>query len=401
MPGKFDRDRAADMERLLEQTMRAELGPPTAECLDAERLAAWSDGALSAIEGFDVEQHLSTCERCQAMLAAFVRVTGEAPEAAVVLPFWRRPATRWIAPVAAAAAAAGVIWFVMPRSATGPVPTTQMARVEQQPQGPAAESTSGPGAASNATDSTTKARERAATGAAREQPSAPAARRPADGTAATDVTMRGRADERSQNMAPPEPTSATAASKAAPAASSSSMPAVGPVESSQHVTVTAEVTPVQTASSRVTAAPPMTLAARPAGGVIEINPRSMTTARAQADAAAGVVRETPARTRWQIRPDGTVVRIVGDAGTPEPVTLSPPARVIAGDAASPSECWLIGPAGTVWLSTDGLHFDRVTPPASAELRTIVATSGRQATVATNDGRRFVTTDAGATWRALP
>lgn len=392
MPGKFDRDRATDMERLLEQTIRAErsgMTAPTADCLDAERLAAWSDGALSAIDGFDVEEHLSTCPRCQAMLAAYVRISGAAPEAAVVLPFWRRPPMRWIAPLAATAAAA-VIWFVMPRSATGPVPTTQMARVEQQPQGPAAESTSGPGTATDATDSTTKARERAATDVAREQPSAPTARRPSAGTAATDVTMRGRVDERPQNMARPEPPAV-----ASPAAKT-------PSESSQEVTVTAEVTPVQTASSRLTAAPssPPALAVRPAGGVIEIIPRAMA-ARAQADAAAGIIRESPARTRWQIRPDGTVVRIVGDAGTPEPVTLSPPARVIAGDAASPSECWLVGLAGAVWRSTDGLRFDRVTPPTSADLRTIVATSGRQATVATNDGRRFVTTDAGATWRTLP
>ena len=357
------------MERLLAQTMSAEqsdVAPPTPECLDAERLAAWSDGALSAIEGFDVEQHLSTCTRCQTMLAAYVRITGAEPEAAVVLPFLRRPAVRWIVPIIAAAAA-GVIWFVLPRSWSEPVPATQMARVEQQTPGPIAESTPRVSTPSGVADNTTKERDVAATGELRGQPDSAVASKAAGG--------------------PVSPT-----------------PAAASVESPREVTVTAEVTPVQAASSsRTTALAPPALAARPAMGVVEIVPRSMgvpTAARAQADAASAV-QESTVRTRWQIRPNGTVVRILGDAGTPELVTLSAPTPVTAGDAASPFECWLIGAASAMWRSTDGLHFERVTSPVDADLRTIIATSARQATVTTTDGRRFVTTDAGLTWRSLP
>ena len=50
---------------------------PNSTCIDAETLAAWSDGALSVGEAAEVELHLSNCARCQAVLAAFVRTSEE------------------------------------------------------------------------------------------------------------------------------------------------------------------------------------------------------------------------------------------------------------------------------------------------------------------------------------
>ena len=83
-------------------------------CVDAETLAAWADAGLSGPDAARVELHLSNCERCQEVLAAFVR---SEPVAAVVLPFWSRRPVRWgAATLAAAAAVVLMVWTQRPAS---------------------------------------------------------------------------------------------------------------------------------------------------------------------------------------------------------------------------------------------------------------------------------------------
>jgi photosystem II stability/assembly factor-like uncharacterized protein len=60
-------------------------------------------------------------------------------------------------------------------------------------------------------------------------------------------------------------------------------------------------------------------------------------------------------------------------------------------------CWLVGRSGAVLVTTDGTRFSRVSAPAPADFVSVSATDARNATVATADGRRFRTTDQGATW----
>jgi len=84
--------------------------------IDAETLAAWADRGLPAQVAADVEMHLSNCERCQEVLAAFAR---SAPAATVVIPFWARRPVRWTAAGLAAAAAL----FLIVR--TGQTPAVQ------------------------------------------------------------------------------------------------------------------------------------------------------------------------------------------------------------------------------------------------------------------------------------
>jgi photosystem II stability/assembly factor-like uncharacterized protein len=87
-----------------------------------------------------------------------------------------------------------------------------------------------------------------------------------------------------------------------------------------------------------------------------------------------------------------------DAGTSwQPITIDPPTLRITNGSASPTACWLVGRDGVVLLSTDGTNFTRVTPPAPVDLASITATSPREATVRTSDGRTFLTTDGGQTW----
>ena len=135
--------------------------------VDAETLAAWADGGLTPDAAREVETHLSSCAPCQAMAAAFARAAPESPAAlalqpapavlvtpvaqsaasptaepaspaaplapatppasptpagapAIVVPLtprraWRAP--RWVVPAMGAAAAAALIWTLLPRRA--------------------------------------------------------------------------------------------------------------------------------------------------------------------------------------------------------------------------------------------------------------------------------------------
>jgi hypothetical protein len=83
--------------------------------VQAEALAAWSEGRLSVSAAATVEAHLSTCALCQETLAVFARTDVESgfsrisPERSGFSWFrWR-----WAVPVAAAATAAA-IWVAVP-----------------------------------------------------------------------------------------------------------------------------------------------------------------------------------------------------------------------------------------------------------------------------------------------
>src|SRR6188508_364301 len=96
--------------------MRDALSGPTTACIEAETLAAWADGALSAREGERVEAHVSSCADCQAFAAAFARSLPEPSSAAgsVVPGFWTPWRLGWIAAVGATAVAV-TVWISLPR----------------------------------------------------------------------------------------------------------------------------------------------------------------------------------------------------------------------------------------------------------------------------------------------
>jgi len=109
--------------------------------------------------------------------------------------------------------------------------------------------------------------------------------------------------------------------------------------------------------------------------------------------------------RWRLRggspapPLSTALleRSKDEGVTWEAVALPPQTTMLSGGSAPTNTvCWLVGRAGTVLLSTDGMVFRQVTKPAEADLASVRATDARSATVRTTDGRTFVTTD-GVTW----
>src|SRR5262245_38978962 len=109
-------DRDASMERLLREVMRttsADVRSPS-DCLDAETLAAWSEGALGDPQRALAEAHASQCSRCQALLAAMART---APPVTTSSPSrWRWWMTMLVPAVAGAAAVS--LWFAVDQRST-------------------------------------------------------------------------------------------------------------------------------------------------------------------------------------------------------------------------------------------------------------------------------------------
>jgi hypothetical protein len=105
--------------------MRRAGGPRSSACLEAETLAAWSEGTLPASETVAIERHVADCARCQALVAVFAKtehVTAAAPPQ-------RAWSLRWFLPLAAGTAAvATLIWIGRPD--TPATPASQSARVE-------------------------------------------------------------------------------------------------------------------------------------------------------------------------------------------------------------------------------------------------------------------------------
>jgi photosystem II stability/assembly factor-like uncharacterized protein len=101
---------------------------------------------------------------------------------------------------------------------------------------------------------------------------------------------------------------------------------------------------------------------------------------------------------WRIA-GGRVMETSGDGGTTWSTryTADQNVALTAGSAPSPSIVWIVGRSGLVLVTTDARTFRRTPFPETADLVAVTAVDARRATVATADGRRFATADAGATW----
>ena len=139
MNSKTDRDGAID--DMLRATLRADAARATVsdECIDAETIAAWSDGALPAASAARIETHLSRCSHCQALLAALVR--SAPPTTAPSRSIWQRWQLRWVVPIAAAASALA-LWIAIPSDRREAAP--QIAALEDSRQQPATSSPAPP-----------------------------------------------------------------------------------------------------------------------------------------------------------------------------------------------------------------------------------------------------------------
>ena len=102
-------------------------------------------------------------------------------------------------------------------------------------------------------------------------------------------------------------------------------------------------------------------------------------------------------TRWRVIGAGQVERTTTGGAQWVRAALPESATLIGGSSPSPSVCWLVGRAGAIYVTTDGLRFVRVPFRDRTDFVSIQATDGRRATVITIDGRTLRTEDQGANW----
>jgi hypothetical protein len=391
-------------DHLLRETLKAPAPEPPDGCLDAGVLAAWFEGTVDPVERAAAEAHAADCSRCQAVLAAMVRIE----PAIESRPGWRSPAFGWLVPITVAAAA--LVIFIRPywpRVAPD---------VAVQQRAPAA--IGAPAALPPESQAARTAERDALASATTPAPAARPGMRQAAKTEAKD-------DARKENALAKRWSEAAAE---APASSAAPTPFVNAAPLKDRVGVPVDESALQKAGSAAAATPAPPAVSQPAPGVAGASPSVVETApalpsedRSRADGMAGkaltesvalnartsvarsqqplvLVQAAGGSTRWRIIQPGSVQHS-NDAGASwETQSAGVTAIISSGVAPSASVCWLVGKAGIVLLSADGRSWRRVPFPHSVDLTSVVATDANTATVTTASGQKFTTTDGGKSWR---
>ena len=329
-------------DRLLERTSRADREGPHESCLDAETLAAWADGSLTAHERALAETHAADCERCLTVLASIARTSP--PPVTAQRPSWL--SVRWLVPLTTAAVAIAA-WMVV----QGPPLDRQVQRSEApavdavKPSAPGSDAERDAGAANRV-----EALQKKADAPARVNPKEKEQEESRRANASGSRKQTAASDKLAAATRRPVETPPAAAS---PSASTLSR--------------------LELKDERVT---PQTRAFAQAPNVIaspDPNVRWRVTARL-------VERSTDGGRTWQAQSTGTDIDL------------------LSGASPSPTVCWIVGRGGLVLLSTDGATWRRVDfPDRTVDLAGVVATSALEATVTTASGRSYRTSDAGRTW----
>jgi hypothetical protein len=387
-------DQDAAMERWLREALAARDRTAASECLDAETLAAWSEGALGGSERSFAEAHAARCARCQAMLAAMARSVPEQPVPSSAIRKW----VLMLSP-AVAAAAAVALWFAVERrptitlpQPTSPAPSESAASAPQVQTAPTA-----PAAGFEAKAEADKEAERPSSSQVRRKGQA----LPIDRVAST------RQEAAKASTASPSPAPAAPASPPAPPAP---LPSVAEAVAVQNTVVQAQTPQVQTPQGQTaqTQQPSTDLQTVPRAAPEpkrQSDPRFRAAARA--DGLRDEVREgldlvsivSPGgAVRWRVL-RGRIVEHSSDGGAnwATQYTATDNAVLLSGAAPSSTVAWLVGRAGMVLVTTDGRTWQRVGFPEAVDLVIVTATDARTATVTTADKRTFVTTNSGQTW----
>jgi hypothetical protein len=339
-------------DEAIDRLLRASLGGPNAmsagtDCLDGETVAAWMEGRLSTSDVSAAEAHAAKCGRCQALLAAFARTEPTPPVRESLFERWR---LRWLVPITAAAAAV-VLYVVVPRRDA----VLEMQRAQE-----------------SVAVSESAAEPPAATGRAPESVS--------DANAGNQGQSKAKVGEeqRRANAAtgqPPADQNADALERS--------------VEKPAGFRDGADARARDDAAPRQEPAAPSTAAAR------ELSQR---TAMVGALTASGDIVSPDPMQRWRLGDPGFIQRSTDGGATWEVLSTGASVRMTAGTAPLLTVVWLVGPGGTVLLSTDGRVWRQVTTPAQVDLVSVQAVDARSATVTGADGRVFRTSDGGQSWQ---
>ena len=125
----------------------------------------------------------------------------------------------------------------------------------------------------------------------------------------------------------------------------------------------------------------------PAFGSLRVRQASVTTSMLSGSAVS-----------WRFGTDG-VIEKSSDRGQTW-VRQSSGVTTALSQASAPSDrvCWIVGAGGVVLRTTDGLTWQRLTPPTDADLVAVRAWSELAATVTTADRSDYETTDGGKLWK---
>ena len=428
-----DRNRDQSVEQWLRRMPAG--ATPTDDCLDADTLAAWSEGLLEGAERSSAESHASKCARCQAMLAVMARTTPLPASGAA------SPIRKWLMLLgpAMAAAAAVALWFAVDpsqRSAPSVLGDLNKQRAESAPAAaPAREPVTSPAFAEK--DSTPLDRfggtqagaAQEGQTSARQRDERVGAEKPLPPINEKKVEAEKRVESSPSaapvaGLAPPPPPPpmpptldrtqdargnlAGAANSQSPNQSQSVQAHSPSVQGSQAQNTQAQNSQAPQANQAQSPPPPRQQALEERV-VVADSPGSRVAARRDAaapaesasfrrDAAALEIRTPDPAIRWRVV-DGRLVQRSLDAGATwvdqyradEGVTLT------AGVAPSTIACWLVGRAGAIVRTIDGRAWQRVRFPEPLDFTAVVAGDARTATVTAADGRQFATTDGGTTW----
>ena len=428
---------ATDRDRSIESLLRRrgiEAPQSMDQCVDAESLAAWMEGGLTAEARAAVEQHAAGCVRCQALLASMARTEIDVESK----PWWRSLTAKWLVPVAAVATAL-VVWISVGQERAplpAPQPSSAAASRSASPPEPAAVAPSAapavpPSASADAfadkparqlaqTDPDARARQeldklerrrqddsRAATEQQKPAATANAVAGGIEGGIAASPRAQGQtgADAAARSAAPSPPPALPVPAPGPPLSGLQAPVAPPPPPSATATTAEAKRAAPAGIAETVTIAreAPKELAAGAGGGA----------GGGRGGGGGGVngieIRSPDPTYRWRILPATSIQRST-DGGTTwasvDPLTSATRgnsgATTVLTGGSSPSRdvCWLVGRAGVVLLSTNGATWQRRPFPETADLTSVRASSATNAVVMTADGRQFLTIDGGATWSAV-
>ncbi|MEO7272131.1 MAG: YCF48-related protein [Vicinamibacterales bacterium] len=391
-------DRDAVVDRLLAAAPRP-AGEPTKDCLDADTLAALADGGLSAVERAACMGHLAACAHCQAVLAAVIQTT---PEPAPSRAWWQLRPWPWLVP-ALGGTMALLVWTAVDRRPAVTVVSAPPPVAEPKPMS----SVEDREAKSSLDPLARKELERQMAAplpltervvrpsSPRQQAEGQAKARAAAADAVVPAEIPARADA-APAIAPPAAGLAANAG-ALPAAPPPSAGAGNTASSSQPFGAGRALNPMLGGAAPPPApSPPV---APPAESVvIAAAPGAADALRRVSGAPAPIeVRSSDPRVRWRMI--GSAVEHSTDGGaTWTPQAIGASGRLTAGSAPLPEVCWIVGDAGTVVVTADGLSWTRLAFPLQVPLASVSATSADVASVTTGDGRVFTTTDRGRTWK---
>ncbi|MGH6960332.1 MAG: hypothetical protein ACREE7_07615 [Dongiaceae bacterium] len=351
---------------------------PSPECIEGETLAAWSSGSLRATEAAAVEAHLSNCERCQSMLATFVRIE---PQPAPAESVWRRWHLQWVVPIATAATVAA-IWVAVPSDRPESVAQTAPLADMFEPRQPEASQSKAQSSAS---------------------PPASESLRDDDKAAAPAKVAEAQAQKRDRQVQPPAAAPEGAASSALPDLRAER-------EAGERKREADEI--------RISPPPPPPPAARAVPGVAEERAAAKAPPSAPPPPPPAALQETvtlrslnrsadtllakqisspDAAHQWRISGGRQIDRSSTGGKQWETVAVLESDRLTAGHSPSPTVVWAVGPAGTIYVTSDGKRFEKVPFIEAVDLESVLAIDDRQATVTAADGRVFRTMDRGVAW----